>query len=482
MALSDQYFKNRQSTRAYKKNPDNPLEAGGPAVGGLTESTRYNRQQVGASYLSAPTGTGSWTAAPGSRGMGRGGYVDMPTDGPTPLGGAPDRPQRMGPAGPSAMAQGVAGRFERPSENTFQVTGRAGNVIGGLAASGFVIGNEARKARKAKREALKGYEDYDVSATLSRKRQNFPAGKFPIGRIDDSGIEDPTRPVRPALDKYNQKKKYNYEPSYNTNTNDLDPVLNEDPGLMGPGHWDFAGDGSVKTTTPRLSRYRGKYNPNLSGSGQSLQDINLEYGLPTAGLPELGMGSGDEYPAKSVNMRESLGRSQYPPQREPTGDPIPLQGPPLTRFRNRFNPGLGGSGQSVQDVNLEYGLPTSGLPELGEGAGDEYPARNSNVRESLGRSRFGPQREPTGSPIEMGAVPAPGMTADVLAGQPRALPAGTQRRVGQRVDEPQAPGPGPSDNPPPRAVRQSGRTNTRSADPERERQARNRANIPLNWR
>jgi len=393
MALSDQYFKNRQSTRAYKKNPDNPLEAGGPAVGGLTESTRYNRQQVGASYLSAPTGTGSWTAAPGSRGMGRGGYVDMPTDGPTPLGGAPDRPQRMGPAGPSAMAQGVAGRFERPSENTFQVTGRAGNVIGGLAASGFVIGNEARKARKAKREALKGYEDYDVSATISRKRQNLPAGRFPLERMNDSGIEDPTRPVR----------KYN--PSYNTNTNDLDPVLNEDPGLMGPGHWDFAGDGSVRTTTPRLSRYRGKYNPNLSGSGQSLQDINLEYGLPTAGLPELGMGSGDEYPAKSVDMRESLGRS-----------------------------------------------------------------------------RFGPQREPTGSPIEMGAVPAPGMTADVLAGQPRALPAGTQRRVGQRVDEPQAPGPGPSDNPPPRAVRQSGRTNTRSADPERERQARNRANIPLNWR
>ena len=393
MALSDQYFKNRQSTRAYKKNPDNPLEAGGPAVGGLTESTRYNRQQVGASYLSAPTGTGSWTAAPGSRGMGRGGYVDMPTDGPTPLGGAPDRPQKMGPAGPSAMAQGVAGRFDRPSENTFQVTGRAGKVIGGLAASGFVIGNEARKARKAKREALKGYEDYDVSATISRKRQNLPAGRFPLERMNDSGIEDPTRPVR----------KYN--PSYNTNTNDLDPVLNEDPGLMGPGHWDFAGDGSVRTTTPRLSRYRGKYNPNLSGSGQSLQDINLEYGLPTAGLPELGMGSGDEYPAKSVDMRESLGRS-----------------------------------------------------------------------------RFGPQREPTGSPIEMGAVPAPGMTADVLAGQPRALPAGTQRRVGQRVDEPQAPGPGPSDNPPPRAVRQSGRTNTRSADPERERQARNRANIPLNWR
>lgn len=462
----DTYFDLRQSTRAYQ----NPYEAGGIGVGGLTESARYNRQQVGSSFLSAPSGTSTWSPS-GSRTSSRGGMVNMPTDGPTPQGGAPDRPQRMGPAGPSAMAGGVAGRFERPSENTFQVTGRAGNVIGGLAASGLVLGNEARKARKAKREALKGYEDYDVSATLSRKRQNLPAGRFPLGpRIDDSGIEDPTRPVR----------KYN--PSYNTNTNDLDPVLNEDPGLMGPGHWDFAGDGSVRTTSPFLSRYRGKYDPNLTGSGQSLQDINLEYGLPTAGLLELGTGSGDEYPAKSVNMRESLGRSQYPPQQEPTGDPIPLQGPPLTRFRNRFDPGLGGSGQNVQDVNLEYGLPTSGLPELGEGSGDEYPTRNPNVRESLGRSRFGPQREPTGGPIEMGAVPDPVMTSDVLAGQPRALPAGTQRRVGQRIDEPQAPGPGPSDNPPPRAARQSGRTNTRSSDPERERQARNRSNIPLNWR
>jgi len=465
----DTYFDLRQSTRAYQ----NPYEAGGIGVGGLTQSARYNRQQVGSSFLSAPSGTATWSPS-GSRTSSRGGMVNMPTDGPTPQGGAPDRPQRMGPAGPPALAGGVAGRFERPSESTWAPTGESGKSL--ATALSIPIGgavNAARNARerRAEKKRLRQNADYDFAGTMSRKRQNLPAGRLPLGpRIDDSGIEDPTRPVR----------KYN--PSYNTNTNDLDPVLNEDPGFMGPGHWDFADDGSVRTTTPRLSRYRGKYDPNLTGSGQSLQDINLEYGLPTAGLPELGMGSGDEYPAKSVNTRESLGRSQYPPQQEPTGDPIALQGPPLTRFRNRFDPGLGGSGQSVQDVNLEYGLPTSGLPELGEGSGDEYPTRNPNVRASLGRSRFGPQREPTGGTIEMGAVPDPVMTSDVLAGQPRALPAGTQRRVGQRVDEPQAPGPGPSDNPPPRAARQSGRTNTRSSDPERERQARNRSNIPLNWR
>jgi hypothetical protein len=363
----DNYFDLRQSTRAYQ----NPYEAGGIGVGGLTESARYNRQQVGSSFLSAPSGTSTWSPS-GSRTSSRGGMVNMPTDGPTPLGGAPDRPQRMGPAGPPALAGGVAGRFERPSESTWAPTGESGKSLAtalSIPIGGAVNAARNARARREEKKRLRQNAAYDAPATLARKRQNLPAGRFPLGpRIDDSGIEDPTRPVR----------KYN--PSYNTNTNDLDPVLNEDPGLVGPGHWDFADDGSVRTTTPFLSRYRDKYDPNLTGSGQGLQDINLEYGLPTAGLPELGMGSGDE-----------------------------------------------------------------------------YPARNSNVRESLGKSRFGPQREPTGSPIEMGAVPAPGMTADVLAGQPRALPAGTQRRVGQRVDEPQAPGPGPSDNPPPVATRQTTR-------------------------
>lgn len=244
----DKYFDLRQSSRAYQ----NPYEAGGIGVGGLTQSARYNRQQVGSSFLSAPTGVNTWAKSPNSRSMGRGGMVSMPTDGPTPQGGAPDRPQRMGPAGPSTMASGVAGRFDRPSENTFKTTGVAGNVVGKLTASGFIAGNAARKARKAKREALKGYEDYDVSATLSRKRQNFPAGKFPLEPMNDSGIEDPTRPVRPALAKYNQKK-YNYEPSYNTNTNDLDPVLNEDPGLVGPGHWDFGYGGSVRVLNKKAT-------------------------------------------------------------------------------------------------------------------------------------------------------------------------------------------------------------------------------------
>jgi len=171
----DKYFDLRQSTRAYQ----NPYEAGGIGVGGLTESARYNRLQVGASFLSAPTGVNTWSKKPSSRSMGRRGMADMPTDGPTPLGGPPDRPQKMGPAGPPATAAGVAGRFERPSENTFTVTGKAGQVAGKLVTSGFVAGLAARRARQDKRDRLKGYEDYDLSATLAAKRQGTNNGTLP---------------------------------------------------------------------------------------------------------------------------------------------------------------------------------------------------------------------------------------------------------------------------------------------------------------
>lgn len=229
MATADRYFKNRQATRAYQKDPANPLEAGGPAVGGLTESTRYNRQQVGASYLSAPTGTGSWTSAPGSRGMGRGGYVSMPTDGPTPTGGAPDRPQRMGPAGPSVMAQGVAGRFDRPSENTFRVTGAADKTAATIISGAAGL-----------------YGAYRQNKALSER-----ARKKEIRRLEQLG------PDRPESTPF------------------------EETVTLGK-----------KKVKPQLA-------------------------LPAAPTPF-------DPQAKQVSMTESMGRSQYGPQREPTGSPIAM--------------------------------------------------------------------------------------------------------------------------------------------------------------
>ena len=61
------YFDLRQSSRAYQ----DPYAAGGIGVGGLTQSARYNRQQVGSSFLSAPSGTRTWS--------GRGGIGSTPS-------------------------------------------------------------------------------------------------------------------------------------------------------------------------------------------------------------------------------------------------------------------------------------------------------------------------------------------------------------------------------------------------------------------
>lgn len=363
----DKYFDLRQSTRAYQ----NPYEAGGIGVGGLTQSARYNRQQVGSSFLSAPTGVNTWSKGPSSRSMGRGGMVDMPTDGPTPLGGAPDRPQRMGPAGPSAMASGVAGRFERPSENTFEVTGRADKVASTLvSALGAAAGAKLMTSRE-KREARKNAK-YDMGATLEQARRNRGIRMSDLKRESDK------------------------------------------PEIAGP-------------------------NDVMVGKRTGFYD------LPTA--------------------------------QERVDKVLRIAG------QNRPDPSLYGSGQSLEDINLKYGLPTSGLKALG--AGDptiERPASGVGVTESMGRSRFGPLREPTGGPIPVGGVPDPVMTTEVLASQPRALPSGNQRRVDQSVDEPQAPGPGPETGLPRPTAARSGRTNTRSYDAERERQARNRSNIPPNWR
>jgi len=450
----DKYFDLRQSTRAYH----NPYEAGGVGVGGLTESARYNRQQVGSSYLSAPTGVNTWSKRPSSRSMGRSGMADMPTDGPTPRGGPPDRPQKMGPAGPSAMAGGVAGRFERPSESTWAPTGESGASLMrslSIPVGGAINVMRERKERKKAKDLAAMNADYDMGATLKHARRNRGI------RMSDLKRESDKPEIAGPNDTMVGKR---------TGFHDLP---------------------TAKERVDKVLRIAGQNrpDPSLYGSGQSLEDINLNYGLPTSGLGALGAGDPTiERPASSIDMTESMGRSSYPPLGGPESSPIPMEATPVDRVlmgarRNRPDPSLYGSGQRIEDINLSAGLPTPNMRVI-EG-GDptiDQPASDIGTTESMGRSRFGPLREPTGGPIPVGGVPDPVMTPDVLSSQPRALPSGNQRRVNQRVDEPQAPGPGPETGLPRPAAVRSGRTKTRPTDAERERQERNRSNIPPNWR
>jgi hypothetical protein len=129
------YFDLRQSTRAYQ----NPYESGGIGVGGLTQSARYNRQQVGSSFLSAPSGTNTW-----SRSSSIGGTDDYDFGGGSSIVSgkrAPvarqEGPQRTGMAGPEATTSGVRGEFGRdPVDKKAYASAEFGNLVRGIFRAG----------------------------------------------------------------------------------------------------------------------------------------------------------------------------------------------------------------------------------------------------------------------------------------------------------------------------------------------------------
>lgn len=136
------YFDLRQSTRAYQ----NPYESGGIGVGGLTQSARYNRQQVGSSFLSAPSGTNTW-----SRSSSIGGTDDYDFGGGSSIvsgkGAAVARqegPQRTGMAGPEAMTSGRSGEFgtDPLGKKPAYASSELGDILTGLTRA-IKVGKEA---------------------------------------------------------------------------------------------------------------------------------------------------------------------------------------------------------------------------------------------------------------------------------------------------------------------------------------------------
>ena len=110
--IAEEYFNIRASTRAFQ----NPYEAGGVGVGGLTQSVRRNRQQIGASYLSTPTDTHPGPHAragnigrAGGR-VGGSGYISAP-QGPAPLVRELETPSGGGRSGPTGFTQGAKPDF-----------------------------------------------------------------------------------------------------------------------------------------------------------------------------------------------------------------------------------------------------------------------------------------------------------------------------------------------------------------------------------
>jgi len=166
---AEEYFNLRQSTRAYQ----NPYEAGGVGVGGLTASARYNRQQVGSSFLSAPSGVSTWNKGTGSGG-GTGGYVQMPSTGPTPVTRDIERGQATGPAKPEAYVTGAAGNFGSqridPFDPQWSATKAVSAGVGAVVGAGIKKYGESERAQRKSKERAQRREIKKTNKQMAKQK------------------------------------------------------------------------------------------------------------------------------------------------------------------------------------------------------------------------------------------------------------------------------------------------------------------------
>ena len=352
---AEEYFNLRQSTRAYQ----NPYEAGGVGVGGLTASARYNRQQVGSSFLSAPSGTNTWSGRSGAGGGG--GYVSMPSVGPTPVSRDIERAKKQGPSGPEAFVTGSAGNFGQQNIAPFDPqwnTTRAAAVP--LAAAGTAIAGRMKKRKDRKeRESIEAEQDWDNNRAWVKRDQEL-----------DEGVVVRTPSRAEAEDEY-----------------------------LIVGGRSFG------------RRPSTKYDPSLAGSGADIDDINLKYGLPSVrAIGALG-------PATPSAERQWRSEEQGPPVRplRPTsnvyeGGPIPVA--PTRALEAGPASGTYVAGQGDEGpARVVGGIPTrnpqdrpseESLEALRQRTGGTPPPTNPRLGARLGRNATRGERRAAKDPNQGG--------------------------------------------------------------------------------
>jgi hypothetical protein len=214
--IAEEYFNIRASTRAFQ----NPYEAGGVGVGGLTQSVRRNRQQMGASYLTTPTDThpgpharSSHIGRAGGRGGGSG-YISA-SEGPAPLIRELPTPSGGGRIGPTAYTQGAKPDYGFTDPITEP---RPGSLIDrmftakDMAALGGVVGTakerRADKKEAARQDALNARPEYGPAGPqhgpFEPKKgwdapepvlHGPPIGALPASTVDNRPVAGPPIPV-----------------------------------------------------------------------------------------------------------------------------------------------------------------------------------------------------------------------------------------------------------------------------------------------
>lgn len=117
-----------EAARDYQRDwGGNTSALGGYGSGGLLSRRRQMERTVGGSFenVSKITSSNSRLTSRPIMSVGQG----LSTSGPTPTGGPPEEAQRIGPSGPTKLAPGVKGNFERKSPHLYDIP-RWGETFG----------------------------------------------------------------------------------------------------------------------------------------------------------------------------------------------------------------------------------------------------------------------------------------------------------------------------------------------------------------
>jgi hypothetical protein len=133
----------REYQRQWGFGQKNPLSGGlgqdgTYQIAGLGGQARQIGRTSGPGYQNEAAITSSPSGRAGSRSISSG---SLSTSGPAPTGGPPPDPKRIGPSGPSKLAAGVKGNFDRPAPHIMDIP-QWGKVTGeALKSMGGAIGN-----------------------------------------------------------------------------------------------------------------------------------------------------------------------------------------------------------------------------------------------------------------------------------------------------------------------------------------------------
>lgn len=135
-----------EAARDYQRDwGGNTSALGGYGSGGLLSRRRQMERTEGGSFENVSKITSSNSRLTSRPIMSVGGGLS--TSGPTPTGGPPQDPQKVGPSGPRKFAAGVRGNFDAPAPHITPIpqwgetTGKAlGNLGGALTNTGALVG------------------------------------------------------------------------------------------------------------------------------------------------------------------------------------------------------------------------------------------------------------------------------------------------------------------------------------------------------